>query len=318
MLNNLHELRAFIQKNCPMFLTNDLTLYAIIGKVVWYCNELIRRSNELNELLGKLEDLTEEELKRLNNLVDQFIKDTNKNFEDFKTEINTDLAGFKKTITDNYNTFTQGQLDRLDELLAQLITALSNFKTSIIKSYNDWIEEKQTTINNQITQWEEQFTTLGTSLNNNYEQQVNEFKEAKDDEYDTFKNDTQELINQKNQEIDTILAGLPSSIQQEVIKYINETYITSTEFNNLLRDILPVIINLSYMGERASFPDIKLNYQFLYATDENKLYWIDNHEPIEITSRTNRLYYYDGLLYLWNNKTDKLEEIGYNLENYGA
>ena len=42
---NENDLKIIIQKNYPMFLTNDMTLYAIINKIVEYTNKLIDRCN---------------------------------------------------------------------------------------------------------------------------------------------------------------------------------------------------------------------------------------------------------------------------------
>lgn len=314
MLNNLHELRAFIQKNCPMFLTNDLTLYAIVGKIVWYVNELIRRSNELNELLAKLETLTKEELNRLNKEVDDFTKEIDRLFSEFKTEINTDLANFKKNITDNYNTFTQEQLNRLDEILSQLQDELDRFKTSITTAYNDYIrgikEEldtfKETTENKYTTDklsLENSFNSKYDELNQNLTNQLETFMTSQTQNYENYKGIVEGNIYNKNQEVDSAIQTVTWEINDKVQETFN-TYLESDDFKNLLKKYYPSYITLTYYGDNETMPDLATASGYVYDTTNDILYLCEGnggYKTISLVTMENVIFSYYGSLYFNDN-----------------
>ena len=64
-INSLNSLCIFIQENYPMFLTNDLTLYGIVSKIVSYTNSLIDRENQLSNILAELQKQTGDKLAEL-------------------------------------------------------------------------------------------------------------------------------------------------------------------------------------------------------------------------------------------------------------
>lgn len=314
MLQNLEELRAFIQKNAPMFLTNDITLYSIIGKMVDYLNKLIVRSNELNALLLKLKLLTEEELKNLNTRVDNFITQINKEFDNFKEEINSDLSKFKKDVTDNYNTFTQEQLDRLDSIIRQLTDEFDRFKSSIVESYNNYIasikeqldtfiEEKENQYTTDKEAQEELFNSYYTNLQDTLNNQYNAFIDSINSDLDTFKETIQELLNTKNQEVQNALDLIDQNIESVIEQQIT-TYLHSDDFSNYIRSLYPLYVTLTYYGD--TIPNLEETDGYVYDTTNNKLYLCEqsdvqmsiSYKEIDMTSEMqNVLFTYKGYVY---------------------
>lgn len=323
MLNSLHELRAFIQKNCPMFLTNDLTLYAIIGKVVWYTNELIRRSNELNDLLGKLEDMTDEELKRLNQAVTNFINLNNQRFIDFTTEINGDLLRFKGMIEQNYQTFTEQQMARLDEITRIVGQNLEEFQRTIVAKYNSDIErltqeltdfidmktteiskfkdEEETKYTTTINQLKQDFTQGLQEANQQFTDSLNSYISEQTQKYTDLENQLDTIETTKNEEVQTALDNLRNSIEPSIQDYITNTYVSSSEFRQVLADYYPNIVYLSYMGNEGSEPTT-LNNEYVYFTNTFRLKQNNNGvlEDSDLIYNTGYLFFYEGTLYTAN------------------
>ena len=55
-MNKFNHLNIFIQGNKPLFLTNDVSLAAIVGKMVDYINNLIDRESILESSFNDLND----------------------------------------------------------------------------------------------------------------------------------------------------------------------------------------------------------------------------------------------------------------------
>ena len=101
---NENDLKIIIQKNYPMFLTNDMTLYAIINKIVEYTNKLIDRSNQLANIFNQLQEDTNGKISNLTTQVNEFITNTTNDLNNFKNTINNELNLLETNIN---NTITQ-------------------------------------------------------------------------------------------------------------------------------------------------------------------------------------------------------------------
>lgn len=116
---NENDLKIIIQKNYPMFLTNDMTLYAIINKIVEYTNKLIDRSNQLAEIFSQLQEDTNGKISNLTNQVNEFITNTTNDLNNFKNTINNELTLLETNIN---NTISQKT--------SEVNTALENLDVS--------------------------------------------------------------------------------------------------------------------------------------------------------------------------------------------
>ena len=94
-MKNLNELFIFIQKNYPMFLTNDVSLSAITGKIVDYVNALIEREKVLINEFEKLKTDTNTTIDDLNKTLTDFINTENENYLTFEQEMLDSLVEYK-------------------------------------------------------------------------------------------------------------------------------------------------------------------------------------------------------------------------------
>lgn len=94
-MKNLNDLFILIQKNYPMFLTNDVSLAAIVGKIVDYVNVLIEREQTLLEMFNKLKDDSNISITDLNKAITDFINTENSNYLTFEQEILDSLVEYK-------------------------------------------------------------------------------------------------------------------------------------------------------------------------------------------------------------------------------
>ena len=124
-MKNLNELFIFIQKNYPMFLTNDVSLCAITGKIVDYVNALIEREKVLINEFENLKNNTNATIDDLNKTLTEFINTETNNYLTFEQEMLDSLVEYKNE-TDNEITAKSLEVD----------TALNNIDlTSDVANY---------------------------------------------------------------------------------------------------------------------------------------------------------------------------------------
>ena len=246
-INNLNALQIYIQENAPMFLTNDLTLYAIIGKIVSYTNELIDRENQLNNILNKLQSDTNTKLSDLTTTLNNFIAETNNTYNSFVSSINADIEQFKTNVNSSVNTFTTEQLARINSFINNSTTELNNYKTSV----NNQISALNETINNTI---QSKTSEVDTALANlNVSQEIEDyFNTLIDDDYFT------NLFNSRFGNVYNIMYY--QSTQPEVT---NNSYFYNTSTNTL------------YFGVNESWEEVALDTSSLYLVN-NSIYIATN------------------------------------------
>lgn len=113
---NENDLKIIIQKDYPMFLTNDMTLYAIINKIVDYTNKLIDRANQLAAIFSQLQEDTNGKISSLTTQVNEFITNTTNDLNNFKNSINTQMT----TLTNNVNNTITNKSQQVDSALNNL------------------------------------------------------------------------------------------------------------------------------------------------------------------------------------------------------
>ena len=94
-MKNLNELFILIQKNYPMFLTNDVSLCAITGKIVDYVNALIEREKILLEEFKTLKNDANTSVTDLTSAITDFINTENSNYLTFEQEVLDSLVEYK-------------------------------------------------------------------------------------------------------------------------------------------------------------------------------------------------------------------------------
>lgn len=94
-MKNLNDLFILIQKNYPMFLTNDVSLVAIVGKIVDYVNGLIEREKILLEEFNKVKVDANTSITDLSAAITEFVKNENSNYLVFEQEILDSLVEYK-------------------------------------------------------------------------------------------------------------------------------------------------------------------------------------------------------------------------------
>lgn len=159
-INNLNSLQIYIQENYPMFLTNDLTLYGIVSKIVSYTNSLIDRENQLSNILAELQNQTGDKLAELEKEINDFETNINQEYNDFTTTLTNDFNTFKQNINTIYGNFTQQQETTIDNFISGINSDLSSFKNTITTQVNSI----QTLVNNTITTKNQEVDTALANL----------------------------------------------------------------------------------------------------------------------------------------------------------
>ena len=160
-INNLNALQIYIQENYPMFLTNDLTLYAIIGKIVTYTNSLLARMKQLENIFNNLETLTNNKLETMESDINTFISETTTSVNNFTKDITAQLNNFKTQINNDYNNWTSTQLETINTFITNTNNDLATFKTST----NNTLTALQTTINQNIASKNQEVDNLINNVN---------------------------------------------------------------------------------------------------------------------------------------------------------
>lgn len=137
----MNNLNIFFNKNHEMVLNNDVSLQAVVSKVVEYLNGLIDRENELLNMFNELKTETNTSITDLTTALSEFVKTEKNNYLIFEQEMLDSLVEYKnetdKEITEKSN--------EVDESLANidLTSAVSDYFTSQLSTtyftnlYND-------------------------------------------------------------------------------------------------------------------------------------------------------------------------------------
>lgn len=127
-MNKFNHLNIFIQGNKPLFLTNDVSLVPIVGKMVDYINNLIDRENILESSFNNLKEETDTSITDLNNAISLFVSEQTSNYSSFETEIINTLEEYKNetnTEITNKSNEVDNSLNNID-----LTDSVSSYFTS--------------------------------------------------------------------------------------------------------------------------------------------------------------------------------------------
>ena len=94
-MNKFNHLNIFIQGNKPLFLTNDVSLVPIVGKMVDYINNLIDRESILEASFNDVKEETNTSITDLNNTISLFVSEQTSNYSNFEAEIINSLEEYK-------------------------------------------------------------------------------------------------------------------------------------------------------------------------------------------------------------------------------
>ncbi len=90
-MDNLNDLNIYIQKNKELYLTNDVSLVAITGKIVDYVNGLLNRESILLKNINEIKENSDKVLTDLNTTLNTFIETETENYNNFETSIKASL-----------------------------------------------------------------------------------------------------------------------------------------------------------------------------------------------------------------------------------
>lgn len=91
----MENLNIFFNKNHEMILNNDVSLQAIVSKVVDYLNGLIDRENELLEMFNSLKNDTNTSITDLSTAITEFVRNETNNYLIFEQEMLDSLVEYK-------------------------------------------------------------------------------------------------------------------------------------------------------------------------------------------------------------------------------
>lgn len=127
-MNKFNHLNIFIQGNKPLFLTNDVSLAAIVGKMVDYINNLIDRESILEASFNDLKKETNTSITDLSSNISLFVSEQTSNYSNFETEVIKNLEEYKNetnTEITNKSNEVDNNLNNID-----LTDAVSSYFTS--------------------------------------------------------------------------------------------------------------------------------------------------------------------------------------------
>ena len=115
-MDNLNDLNIYIQKNKELYLTNDVSLVAITGKIVDYVNGLLERESVLLKNINEIKENSDKVLSDLNTTLNTFIETETENYNNFETNIKNSLNEYiEKT-----NKVISDKSDEVDNAIANL------------------------------------------------------------------------------------------------------------------------------------------------------------------------------------------------------
>ena len=127
-MNKFNHLNIFIQGNKPLFLTNDVSLVPIVGKMVDYINNLIDRESILESSFETVKEETNTSITDLNNNLSLFVSEQTSNYSSFETEVIKAIEEYKNET----NTEITNKSNEVDNALnnIDLTDSVSSYFTS--------------------------------------------------------------------------------------------------------------------------------------------------------------------------------------------
>lgn len=127
-MNKFNHLNIFIQGNKPLFLTNDVSLATIVGKMVDYIDNLIDRESILESSFKTVKTETNTSITDLNNAISLFVSEQTSNYSSFETEVINNLEQYKNET----NTEITNKSNEVDNALnnIDLTDSVSSYFTS--------------------------------------------------------------------------------------------------------------------------------------------------------------------------------------------
>lgn len=127
-MNKFNHLNIFIQGNKPLFLTNDVSLATIVGKMVDYIDNLIDRESILESSFETVKTETNTSITDLNNAISLFVSEQTSNYSSFETEVINNLEQYKNET----NTEITNKSNEVDNALnnIDLTDSVSSYFTS--------------------------------------------------------------------------------------------------------------------------------------------------------------------------------------------
>lgn len=145
-MDNLNELNIYIQKNKELYLTNDVSLVAITGKIVDYVNGLLERESILLKNISEIKENSDKVLADLNTSLNTFIETETENYNNFEVTIRASLNEY---IT-NTNKVIADKKTEVDNAIANLdiSSAVADYFSEQLKTsyFNDLYNNTKTQI----------------------------------------------------------------------------------------------------------------------------------------------------------------------------
>lgn len=95
-MNYLYLLEKNFNELKPMYLSNDLSLATIVGKLISYINDLYNRDSVLNENFESLKTTTEEKITENTKSVNDFVESETLKYNNFEETTLNDLNTYKE------------------------------------------------------------------------------------------------------------------------------------------------------------------------------------------------------------------------------
>lgn len=293
----------YIQTVPPFVIDESLDLYALLKKLITYCNELGERNNELQVITQNLVNFLNTKLQEhqtfitnfitnLTNEWNQYQQTLDKKYNDFVAETNQKLTEYQTAIENAFNNDMAQIRNENESKYQELVTTLTNE----IQSLQSTVDTMQSTINSDINSFESQ---INTTINTYHTEFLNYQNDIIND-LTTYQQENREAVNQLSIQVNNRINEIPQQIEDAksdvnlapAVQKAFETYDLTEIFDN----IYGTIINLYSMstGTLEQIPNPTPIYN--YNPDTYVLTNLVTLESVPLNS--NSIYLYQGYVYI--------------------
>lgn len=304
--HDIHFIYDYIQAVPPFIIDESLELQALLKKIIRYCNELGKRSNDLQKTTESLVAFLNLQLENHREFILTYINNLTQDWLNFKTKYENKFTEFTNEITETLKNYQEALKNLFDENMNDIelsnankweilynnyiskINELTNKVGTIETNTNTALDNLKDMINDTITNYNNQYTELATTVNNKLNALDPDFKSALDEALSTVNEYYQDMYN-------NILNSLTSVNLDPIVKEVLDTY----DVGKIIGDIYGGIVRLYSMNTGQL--SIVENPTPLYNYNPETYVLTDLTNLEEAKINLNALYEFNGKLYVGSN-----------------
>lgn len=291
-------IRDYIQTIPPFIIDESLDLFALLKRLIHYCNELGKRNNELMAIMENLINFLNNEIEQNRLFITNYFKDLNANWEAFKDMYQTKYDEFTEDMQAQLTTYQNGLKNKYDSIVDEM-----NQATEL--KYQDLVKE----LNNQIAQLNDLITTNQNALTNAMNQARTDFTNFQttiQNDQKSYNTSLQQMLTNAQSDFNTKYNLLNNRINQVISETNLSNFITDKlktyDFTSVLENLYGSLITIYSMSTSSSLPSIQ-SPSPVYNYNPTTKVLTDLTTGQEMPIQNNTLYNYNGRLYVGMSKT---------------